>query len=137
MKTFNPNKPCIACGVPVHFRRTVGGKKHGQIYRVLLCDVCLKKYRQDKADKVLHTAEVYNRNRKHFDRICRTCGNKFSVKGLNDSHRRAFCSASCLSKYRANHIVATFRELGIDPSSVDKNWTKMFCRTQTDRKSVV
>ena len=28
-------------------------------------------------------------------------------------------------------MVSTFRELGIDSASVDKNWVKMFCRIQT------
>jgi len=128
---FNPNRPCKICGAPVHFKRTVGGKEPGLIYRVLLCDPCLKKYYKEKADRVLHTPEIYNRNRKHFSRKCRMCGNEFDVRGLNNSDSKAFCSASCLSKYRANHMVSTFRELGIDSASVDKNWVKMFCRIQT------
>ena len=125
MTPFNPNRPCVVCGVHVHFKRTVAGKKQGQIYRVLLCDVCLRKHRKEKADRVLHTREIYDRNRKHFSRKCGTCGNEFDVRGLNNSDSKAFCSASCLSKYRANHIV---RGLGI---GVDKNWVKMFCRAQT------
>ena len=128
---FNPNRPCKMCGAPVHFRRTVAGKKQGQIYRVLLCDLCLKKHRKDEADRVLHTPEIYDRNRKHFSRKCRMCGNEFDVRGLDNSGSKAFCSAPCLSKYRANHMISILRESGIDPGSIDKNWIKMFCRIQT------
>ena len=126
--------PCQRCGMPLHYKRQTKGKHVGQLYRVLFCDSCLKEHRREIQHRTI-TPQVYDSFRKHWTRICVSCGNEFSVKGMPDSHKHKTCSDECLKLLQGRIMKETFNKHEINPAETNKNWASMLSRAQTAERT--